>query len=212
MLSIAVYNEAGQQVGSEQIDEAELGGLVNARLLKQALVRYHANQRQGDACQKTRAEVEGSTRKLYKQKGTGRARRGNVRTPVLRGGGRTFPNKPTDHRKEMPRKMRRLARNQAVLAKIQAQDACIIDGVQFGEPKTKRLAALLRVVNAGDGCVLATRGVDMNLYRSGRNLQKTRVMDVAELNAWDILTRRRLVFTREAFSAFRAIAAGRTES
>lgn len=206
MLTVKVYNEAGQEVGSEQIDEKLLGGEVNNQLLKQAAVMYHANQRQGTVAQKTRGEVEGSTRKIYKQKGTGRARMGPVRQPVRRGGGRAFPRKPRDFGKEMPKKMRRLARNNAVLAKIKSDNAIIVDGLNFGEPKTKRFASMLRAVKADAGCIFATRGVNANLFKSGRNIPKTRVLDVAELNAREILARRRLLFTRDAFAAFREMA------
>lgn len=206
MLSVPVYNESGEKIGTESIDPALLGGTVNAALLKQAVVRHLANQRQGDACQKTRAEVQGSSRKLYKQKGTGRARRGNLRTPVMKGGGRAFPNKPIDHGRDMPRRMRRLARNQAVLAKIQGEDAVIIDGFKLSEPKTKRLASLLRAVNASRGCLLATAGIDANLYKSGRNLPRTAITPVSDLNAYAIIASRRLIFTRDGFAAFRELA------
>ncbi len=212
MLSVPVYNESGEQIGSEQIDPKLLGGAVNAALLKQAAVMYHANRRQGTVAQKTRAEVHGSSRKLYKQKGTGRARMGNARTPVRRGGGRAFPRKPREFRQAMPRAMRRLARNQAVLAKIRDQQAAIVDGLRFSEPKTKRFSAMLKALNADRGCVFATSGVERALYLSGRNIPRTQITDVASLNAYDVLMRRRLVFTREAFAAFCAAAsAGKTE-
>jgi large subunit ribosomal protein L4 len=203
MLTVTVYNESGQQVGSEQIDPALLGGKVNASLLKQAAVMYLANQRQGNVAQKTRGEVEGSTRKIYKQKGTGRARMGPVRQPVRRGGGRAFPRKQRDFRKEMPAQMRRLARNNAVLSKIENNSLFIVDGLKFDQPTTKRFASMLKAVKAESGCLLATHGRDENLYRSGRNIPATRVIDVAELNAHDILKARRIGFTREAFVAFR---------
>ncbi|MBN2446814.1 MAG: 50S ribosomal protein L4 [Phycisphaerae bacterium] len=203
MLSIPVYNESGQQVGTEELDPQALGGDLNASLLKQAVVMYHANQRQGHAVQKTRAEVAGSTRKLYRQKGTGRARAGNLRTPVRRGGGCAFANKVRDFRQEMPKKMRRLARNQAVLAKIQGETALIVDGLKFDAPKTKRLATLLAALESDRGCVFATAGIDQHLFRSGRNIQRAEIMDVAELNAFAILSRKKLIFTKEAFDQFR---------
>jgi large subunit ribosomal protein L4 len=214
MLSIPVYNESGDQIGQEQIEEAALGAPVNAALLKQAVVMYYARRRQGTVAHKSRSEVQGSSRKLYRQKGTGRARMGNIRTPVRRGGGRAFPRKTRDYGAQMPKKMRRLARNHAVLAKIESQDALIVDGVAFETPKTQRLAALLRALQADRGCLLATNGTDANLLKSGRNLQRTAIMDVAELNAFDILTRRRLLFTRDAFETFRetAAAAGKAGS
>ena len=207
MLNVPVYNESGKQIGDEQIDEALLGGVLNPALLKQAIVMYHANRRQGNVAQKTRAEVVGSSRKIFRQKGTGRARMGNVRTPVRRGGGRAFPRKQRDYRLDMPRKMRRMARQQAVLAKIQSSEALIVDGVKFDEPKTKRFAALLDALQADRGCVFATNGVDANLLKSGRNLRRANIVNVADLNAFDILARRRLVFTRDAFETFRQAAA-----
>ena len=203
MLNVPVYNESGKQIGDEQIDEALLGAPINTALLKQAVVMYHANCRQGDAAQKTRAEVVGSTRKLFRQKGTGRARMGNVRTPVRRGGGRAFPRKPRSFRQDMPRKMRRLARNQAVLVKIQNSEVLIVDGLKFDEPKTKRFAALLHALQADRGCVFAINGLDPTLLKSGRNVPRADIVNVSDLNAREILVRRRLVFTKDAFETFR---------
>ena len=135
---------------------------------------------------------------------------GNVRTPVRRGGGHAFAKSVRDFRQAMPRKMRRLARNQAVLAKIQSEEALIVDGLKFEVPKTARLATLLHKVDAKRGCVFATAGIDAMLYKSGRNIPRAEVCDVAELNAFDILSRRKLIFTRDAFVAFRD-AVGRVE-
>jgi large subunit ribosomal protein L4 len=203
MLSVPIYSESGEPLGQEQIDETLLGGVVNPALLKQAVVMYHANRRQGTVATKSRGNVEGSTRKLYRQKGTGRARMGTVRQPVRRGGGRAFAKVPRDLRQAMPKRMRRLARNQAVLAKIKSDDALIVDGLRFEAPKTARLAAVLKRVQADRGCVFATAGVDRVLFKSGRNIPRAEIRDVAELNAFDILSRRKLIFTREAFASFR---------
>jgi large subunit ribosomal protein L4 len=207
MLNVPVYNMTGQKVGDVEIDEAMLGGSVNASLLKQAIVMYHANQRQGTVKTKGRSEVQGSSHKLYRQKGTGRARMGNARTCVRRGGGHAFAKTPRDFRQSMPKRMRRLARNHAVLAKIQGDGAAIIEGLSFETPKTKPLAQLLAAVSADRGCVLATNGLDMNVYKSGRNIPRTEIMDVAEMNAYHVLTRRKLLFTREAFDRFKELAA-----
>lgn len=208
MLSVPVYNITGEKVGDESVDEALLGGELNTALLKQAVVMYHANQRQGTVKTKSRSEVEGSGKKIYRQKGTGRARMGNVRTPVRRGGGHAFAKRPRDYRQAMPVKMRRLARNQAVLAKIHSSDALIVDGLKFEAPKTKTFAQMLAALDAQRGCVFATAGVDGAAYKSGRNIPRTEVCDVAGLNAFLILSRRKLIFTREAFEQFRALASG----
>ncbi len=205
MLSVPVYNPSGEKVGDETIDEALLGGQVNAALLKQAVVMYHANRRQGTAQTKSRADVEGSSRKIYRQKGSGRARMGNVRTPQRRGGGMAFAKRPRDFRQAMPTKMRRLARNQAVLAKIQSDDALIIDGLAIETPKTAPFVRMLVAVRVNRGCLLATNGLDVPVYKSGRNVPRTEITDVAGLNAYQILSRRKLVFTREAFQRFKVI-------
>lgn len=205
MLSVPVYNVSGESVGAVEVDEASLGGEVNAALLKQAVVMYHANQRQGTVRTKSRAEVEGSSRKLYRQKGTGRARMGNARTCVRRGGGMAFAKRPRDFRQAMPRKMRRMARNQAVLAKIQSSDVLVIEGLKIDTPKTAPLAKLLAAVQADRGCVFATDGIDLNVYKSGRNIPRTEVRDVAALNAFEILSRRKLIFTQEAFKRFQEL-------
>jgi large subunit ribosomal protein L4 len=205
MLNVPVYNASGTKIGDETIDAELLGGEVNAALLKQAVVMYHANRRQGSAHTKSRADVEGSSRKIYRQKGTGRARMGNVRSPVRRGGGMAFAKRPRDFRQAMPVKMRRLARNNAVLAKIQADATLIVDGLKADVPKTAPLAKLLKAVKAVRGCVLATNGLDLNVYKSGRNIPKTEITDVADLNAYQILSRQKLIFTRAAFDRFKEL-------
>jgi len=208
MVNVPVYNPAGEKIGDEPIDEAALGGQVNAALLKQAVVMYHANLRQGTVATKGRSDVEGSTRKIYRQKGTGRARMGTIRTPIRRGGGMAHAKRPQEYRQAMPKKMRRLARNQAVLAKIQSADALIVDGLQLTEPKTAPFAKMLAALRADRGCVFATDGFQPTLYKSGRNIPRTEITDVAALNARQILSRRKLIFTREAFARFRRMVAG----
>src|SRR3954468_2511787 len=127
MIEVAVKNIQGKQVGKLSVDEALLGTVVRPALLKQALVRHHANQRQGTVKTKTRAEVEGSTKKLYAQKHTGNARRGNLRTNVMKAGGNAFGKLPRDSRQDMPLKQRRLARNNAILSKILSNNFKLLD-------------------------------------------------------------------------------------
>ena len=143
MLEVTVYNTAGEKIDTLRVDEALLGGTVNVALLKQAVVAYHANRRQGTAANRGRSQVEGSTRKLFRQKGTGNARRGNVRTNVLRGGGVAFAKKKRDFGKGLPKKMRRAALRSAILAKILGEDLLVIDGLKVDEPKTKVVADVL---------------------------------------------------------------------
>jgi len=127
MIDIAVYNREGQEVERIQVNEELLGGQVRSALLKQAIVMYHANQRVGTAATKNRGRVEGSTRKIYRQKGTGNARMGTIRTPIRKGGGVAFAKLPRDFSQRMPKKQRRLARDSAILSKLQSGQVVVVD-------------------------------------------------------------------------------------
>lgn len=199
MIDVPVYNMAGEQTGAIQIDEAVLGGIVRARLLKQAVVAYSSAQRQGSSRTKSRGMIAGSTRKLFRQKGTGNARRGPIRTNVMRGGGVAFAKAERDFRREMPKKARRLARNSAILAKIKDNSALILDPIAMAAPKTKELAKALKAVGAERGCVLALGEPNEAILKSGRNIRNTEVRAVGELCAYEVLRRSKLVFTKSAF-------------
>jgi len=198
-LAVPVFDMDGKQTGTIEIDPAALGIRVRPRLIKQAVVAYLDHQRQRSARTKRRSDVEGSTRKLYRQKGTGNARAGMIRTPVRRGGGRAFGKRGPRATKELPKKMRRLALAGAILAKIQSADAMVLQDVQFDAPKTKRFASMLVALGAERGCVLALHERDRNVYLSGRNVPKTEVRLVDDLNAYEVLRRNKLIFTRPAF-------------
>lgn len=201
MIDVPVVDMNGNQAGSMQIDEAALGGRVRLDLLKQAVVMWRANQRQGSARTRSRGMVEGSTRKLYRQKGTGNARMGPVRSPIRRGGGVTFAKAARSFRHEMPKKMRQLARNSALLAKLKSGQVSVVDPLAFEAPKTRQFAALLKALGAPQGCLLVLEQPDEAVYKSGRNIREASIRQVYELNAYEILRCRKLVFTRGAFEA-----------
>ena len=201
MIDVPVYDMKGEQTGSVQIDESILGDRVRVDLLKQSVVMWRANQRQGSARTKCRSMVEGSTRKLYRQKGTGNARTGPVRNPIRRGGGVAFAKLERDFRKDMPKKMRRLARNSALLAKLKSNQVAIVDPLMMTEPKTKNFYALAKVIGADKGCVVALDSPDEMVYKSARNIPKTEIRQVQELSAYEILRRKMLIFTKKAFEA-----------
>src|SRR3954471_10353718 len=141
MIEVPIYNQSGQEVEKLQVDEAKLGGPeVNKALLKQALVMYHANQRQGTVRTLARGEVAGSTRKMFRQKGTGNARTGGIRNPVKKGGGHAKQKCPKDWRLAMPKKARRLATQSALLSKLQSNDVRVVDQLGLEQPKTKLMA------------------------------------------------------------------------
>jgi len=202
MIELAVYNTDGKQVESIGVDESLLGGRVRYRLLKQAIVMYHANKRVGTAATKNRSLVEGSTRKLFRQKGTGLARVGTRRTGKRVGGGVTFAKMPRDFRQQMPRKQRQLARDSAVLAKLLTKNVVVVEGLNFEKPRTKDFTAILKKLEIERSCLVATREYDEKVYRSARNVQRVSVLPVAELNASEICRHHKILFTKDALMSF----------
>jgi large subunit ribosomal protein L4 len=199
MLSIPVFKMNGERSGELQVDPRAFGGRVRSRLIKQAVVAHLDHQRIDSARTKSRADVEGSTRKLFRQKGTGNARMGNVRTCIRRGGGRAFAKRVPGRTVELPKKMRRLATNSAILAKITAGDAMIVDDFACSQVKTRVIAQMVSALGAEAGCTLAVDAYDRNVYLSGRNIAGVNVRPVSELNAYEVLLGKRLVFTKPAF-------------
>jgi large subunit ribosomal protein L4 len=197
MIELPVYNQAGQKIESFSVDEEKLGGTVREVLLKQALVMYHANQRQGTVRTLARGEVAGSTRKMFRQKGTGNARTGGIRNPIKKGGGHAKQKRPKDWRLAMPKKARKLARNSAILAKIKAEDIRVVDKIALEQPKTKHVVAMFKALGIDRSCLLALPGHDEMIERSARNIDRTTLTTVAQLNAWDILKNRTLLMTKE---------------
>ena len=201
MIDLAVYNRDGEEIDSLKVDESSFGGSVRYPLLKQAIVMYHANKRVGTAATKDRGMVKGSTRKLFRQKGTGNARVGNLRTGKRVGGGVTFAKVARDFSKQMPKKQRRLARDSAVLEKLLSNNVVLIDELDFEKPKTKDFVNILdnlKILNKGS-CLVTISREDTNLYKSARNIPRIAVMPVTDLNAGDICNHGKMLFTKEAF-------------
>lgn len=199
MINVAVYNRDGKEVESIKVDEGVFGGQVRHPLLKQAIVMYQANKRVGTAASRGRSQVEGSTRKLYRQKGTGNARMGAVRTCVRTGGGVAFGKVARDFGKRMPKKQRRMARDSAVLSKLQNGNLVIVDELKFEAPKTREFARVLNNLKINRSCLVTIPQRDENLYKSARNVPKIDVMVVADLNAGIICNKQKMLFTKDAF-------------
>ena len=206
-MQVPVYNMQGKEVASLSIDEKTLGGQVNADLIKQAYVKYHAATRQGSSKTKNRRETEGSTRKLYKQKGTGNARAGARRSGTRRGGGHIFAKRPRDFGWRMPRKALQQAARMALASRIADDEVKLIDSLAVSEPKTAVVAGMLKKLGLGEKTVLfAPEKHDAAFWKSARNIDGVSVSPVAELNAWSILRPRSILMTRAAIDAFRASA------
>jgi len=204
MIELPIYNTTGKQVDTLAIDEAALGGTVRHALLKQAYVMFHGNRRQGSARTKSRGMVEGSTRKLYKQKGTGNARMGAVRTVVRKGGGVAFAKTRTheNFRRDMPRAMRRLANRNALLAKLVDNEVKCIEALEFATPRTRDFKAMLDAVGVNRSCLVALQAANRGAALSARNLQDVNTILVQQLNAFDLLNHRFLVTDRDSLKSF----------
>lgn len=202
MIQIPVHNLSGKQVASIDVDEQLLGGEVRPALLKQAYVRYHANRRQGSAATRNRSRVEGSTKKLYRQKGTGNARRGSIRTNIMRGGGVAFAKLPRSHRQDMPVRMRRLANRNALLAKAVDGEIKIIDKLTFDKPSTKQFASLLTALKIDRSCLIALADTRDTAARSARNLDNVSLTQIDRLNAFDLLNHRYVLTDQAAFEGY----------
>jgi large subunit ribosomal protein L4 len=204
MATIPIYNRSGQQVGTYDIDPAELAPKINKQLLHDVVVMYQASRRLGTAKTKTRGEIAASTRKLYRQKGTGNARAGSRNSPIRRGGGHAHALRPRDWSYRLPKRAIRLATRMAVAAKLADNEVTLIDELKFEAPRTRDMAAILKALGvAGQTLLVAIEGHDANVHKSGRNIDGVCVLPVSDLNALEVLRPKRLLMTRSALDAFR---------
>ena len=203
--SVSVVGVDGKTKGRVQLPTELFAAKVNKQLLAQAVRVYLANQRQGTASPKPRGEVEGSTRKIYRQKGTGRARHGAIRAPIFVGGGIVFGPKPRDYSLKMPQKMRRRALAAALTSVYQDGHLTVVDGLSELEPKTKHFAAFFRTIGApGRGktlVVVPTPATDV--VRGVRNLSSVDVLPAQNLNAYAILSHHQTILMKEAIKPLR---------
>ena len=203
-IEVPILDRGGKQVDTITVDPADLGGHIRFALLKQAYVITHGNQRQGSARTKSRGRVAGSTRKLYKQKGTGNARSGPVRTPIRKGGGHTWAKTRTreDFRTSLTKKMRRLANRNALLAKLVDGEVKVMADLAFENPRTKDMAAMLGGIGIDRTCLLALDPANRIAALSARNLENVDTIRVDQLNAFELLNHRYLVIDRAGFESF----------
>ena len=213
MVSLPVYDRNGAEVGAYEIDPAELAPRISKQLLHDAVVMYQSNLRQGTAKTKGRSEVAGTTKKMYRQKGTGNARAGSRRTGLRRGGGHIFAKSPRDWTYRLPKKAVRLATRMALASRITDNELTLIDDLAFEQPKTKEMASILKALKIdGTRLLVAVAGYDVNVYKSVRNLDGVSVLPVSDLNALALLAPRRVLMTKAALDAFRQKAAGAAQS
>ncbi len=228
MLTVPVYNPLGEKVGEESIDPADFGGEINKQLLHDVVVMHLAARRVGTVNTRGRADVAGSGKKLFRQKGTGNARAGAKRTNKRKGGGVAFARRNRDYRYTMPKKAVRAAVRMALLSKFQDNQAIVLDGLDLKEPKTKQVVKVLQTLRRPDltedeatetvgetkakarartlddrTILIGLPAHDPVFHRSARNIDGVQVAPVSDFNTYDILKQRYLLLTREALNALK---------
>ncbi len=197
MANVIVYNTEGKEVGKVELNDAVFGVEINKHLVHMAVVGQMANKRQGTQSTKTRAEVRGGGRKPWRQKGTGRARQGSIRSPQWKGGGVVFAPKPRDYSVKMNKKERAIAVKSALTSRVEGQKIVVLDQLSFDEIKTKKMKELLGNFNL-DKALIVLDKKDDNVFLSARNLPKVRTVLSNSINVYDILKYDTLVLTKDA--------------
>ncbi len=200
-MQVPVYNLAGEEVRKIKISDNVFGAPFNEAVVHQVMVGMQANARQGTASTKTRGEVVGSTKKLYRQKGTGNARAGSKKSPTRRGGGAAFGPKPRDYRQAIPKKLRRLALRCVLSSKAGEGDLKIIDAFDFAEVKTKKMIEVLMALGIESSALIVTQKPEENVIKSARNIPEITTTPANILNILDILSHKTLLMTEGAVRA-----------
>lgn len=198
MPKVAMYNIKGEEVGEVELTDSIFNVPVRADILHQVITMQRANKRRGTASTKTRAEVRGGGRKPWRQKGTGRARHGSIRSPLWTGGGVVFGPKPRSYKYTLPKKVRRLALKSALSSKVVGSDLLILDQLTIEMPKTKEMIGILNNLNIEKKALIVTLNRDDNIEKSARNIPGITTTIVGNLNVYDILRHDKLVLTKEA--------------
>jgi large subunit ribosomal protein L4 len=197
-VEVPVYSPSGEVVKHIEISDGVFAVPFNEAVVHQAVVRQQANARQGTSSTKTRAEVAGSGRKLFRQKHTGMARAGNKKSSLRRGGGITFGPKPRSYQQDMPKKMRQLALRCALSAKTRDEELKVLEELNFEQPKTRDMAAILTALGINSTALIVTDKPEENFIKSARNLAGIKTIPANILNVVDILSYKMLLMTEPA--------------
>ncbi len=202
-MKVDILNIEGKSTGrSAELPENIFGITPNEHSIYLAIKAYHANQRQGTHKSKERAEIAGSTRKLKRQKGTGTARAGSIKSPVFRGGGRVFGPRPRSYEIRLNKKIKRLARYSALSQKCLTGSVTVVEDISFDAPKTSTLTGIFKNLGVStDKNMLVIGKHDNNVYLSGRNIAKTNVVTADCLNTYEILNCKNLILTESSIKA-----------
>lgn len=198
MPKVALFNQAGQQIGDIELSDAVFGIEPNNHVLYDAIIMQQASLRQGTHATKTRAEVSGGGRKPWRQKGTGRARQGSIRAPQWVGGGTVFGPQPRSYAYKLPKKVRRLALKSALSAKVKENEIVVLDGLQFAAPKTKEMVKVLNNLNVDKKALVVTGEFEENVALSARNIPGVKFVTAEGVNVLDLVAHDKLIITKDA--------------
>ena len=198
MPNVALYNTSGKQVGEIELNENIFGANVNVEAMHQVVKMYLANQRQGTQSALTRAEVRGGGIKPWRQKGTGRARHGSIRSPQWKHGGIVFAPKPRSYRYTVPKKIKRIAMKSALSSKVNDNDIVVIEELNFDAPKTKQVVSLLENLKVDSKTLIVLADNNENIVKSARNIKGVKTTFVNTLNVYDILNYDKFIITKDA--------------
>ncbi|CQR48522.1 50S ribosomal protein L4 [Paraliobacillus sp. PM-2] len=198
MPKVALYNQSGSQVGDVELNDAVFGIEPNEHVLHDAVVMQQASRRQGTHAVKNRSAVKGGGRKPWRQKGTGRARQGSIRSPQWVGGGTVFGPTPRSYSYKLPKKVRRLALRSALSSKVKEDSLVVLETLAFDAPKTKEVVNLFNTLNVDAKALIVTSEKDEVVTRSANNLPNAKVLPVSEVNVIDLLTHDKLIITKDA--------------
>lgn len=204
MPKVGLFNKEGQKVGDIELSDCVFGAEVNANALHQVVVALLANKRQGTQSAKTRAEVSGGGIKIWKQKGTGRARHSSNRAPQFTHGGVVFAPKPRDYRISIPKSMRKVAMKSALSSKVAEDDIVVLEDLDFDAPKTKEMIKMLNAFNI-EKALIVTAKSNENVYKSARNIKGVAVLPANNINVYDILKYEKFIITKEAASIIEGV-------
>lgn len=207
MPKVAVYDITGAQTGEMELNDNVFGVEVNEALLHQVIVMQLASRRQGTHATKTRSFVRGGGRKPWKQKGTGRARAGSIRSPLWVGGGTVFGPQPRSYAFSMPRKARRAALKSALSSKFHAGELVVVEEISFAEPKTKNVVKMLDSLKVEDKALIITGELTDNVDKSARNIPGVKAIGANGLNAYDLLYHGKVLLTKDAIARIEEVLA-----
>jgi len=198
MPKVTMFSQAGSEVGAIELNDSIFGIEPNNHVLFEAIIMQRASLRQGTHKVKSRSEVAGGGRKPWKQKGTGRARQGSIRSPQWRGGGVVFGPTPRSYSYKLPKKVRRLAIKSALSAKVLEENVLVLDNLAFEAPKTKEFAAVLAGLSVDTKALIVTDGLDEKVALSARNIPGITVVEATGLNVLDVVSHNKLIMTKSA--------------